>query len=218
MTENEFIPDFSGDDFANDKGIQKYREAERTNKKMIDDSLAIICQELRVQDDSHINFKGFHMFKVLEAIITHSMKSTIQNREVRVSLAEYFSAAPTAKDSNSGRDLYLFGHIKLKGTYPRTYIHKEGLKEKIEDIFLNRDVDFPESKAFSKRFQVLTEDKNRLHDLLQFKRLDDLVEFSEMEVELYGNRVLFRTSRRPVSIKEARVFCNMTRVLLAVFS
>jgi hypothetical protein len=218
MTDNQYIPDFSGDDFVNDKEIQKTRAAIKAYEKMIEDSLLFIRQELKVQDASHINFKGFHMFKSLSATITHSMKSINQNNELRVSLAEYSSAFPTGKSSNSGTDLYLFGYISLRSNYPRTYIHKETIKEKIEDIFLKRDVDFPHSKKFSRKFQVLTEDKNTLQNLLQLRNLDDLVNFSEMELEFSNNVALFRSSRKPVSIEEAAVFCEMTKVLLNVFS
>lgn len=218
MTDEQFIPDFSGDDFANDKEIQKNRAAIKAYENMIEDSLSVVRQELKVQDASHINFKGFHMFKSLSATITQSMKSAIPNKELRVSLAEYYSAAPTAKSSNSGTDQYLFGHISFKTNYPRTYIHRETIKEKIEDIFLKRDVDFPNSKKFSRRFQVLTEDKKKLQDLLQFKKLDNLTDFPEMEIELFDNSALFRSSRKPVSVEEANVFCDMTKVLLNVFS
>jgi hypothetical protein len=218
MTDNEYIPDFSGDDFANDKEIQKNKAAIKAYEKMIEESLTVIRQELKVQDASHINFKGFHMFKSLSATITHSMKSTIPNKELRVSLAEYYSAAPTAKSSNSGSDLYLFGHISLKTNYPSTYIHKETIKEKIEDIILKRDVDFSNSKKFSRRFQLLTEDKKRLQDLLQFKNLDDLTGFPEMEIELSNATALFRTSRKPISIEEATIFCDLTKLLLTIFN
>jgi hypothetical protein len=218
MTENEYIPDFSGDDFANDKEIQKNRAAIKAYEKMIEDSLSVIRQELKVQDASHINFKGFHIFKSLSATITHSMKSTIPNKELRVSLADYYSAAPTAKSLNSGTDLYLFGHISFKTNYPRTYVHRETIKEKIEDIFLKRDVDFTNSRKFSRRFQVLTEDKKRLQDLLQFKKLDDLTDFPEMEIEFCNSSALFRSSRKPVSIEEATTFCDLTKVILTVFN
>ena len=218
MTDNEFIPDFSGDDFVNDKEIQKNRAAIKAYEKMIDDSLSLIRNELKVQDASHKNFKGFHMFKSLSAIITQSMKSAIPNNELRVSLAEYRSAAPTAKSSNSGTDQYLFGHISFKTNYPRTYVHGETIKEKIEDIFLKRDVDFPNSRKFSRRFEVLTEDSKKLQDLLQFKNLDDLTDFPDMEIELFANSVLFRGSRKPVSIDEAEKFCGLAKVLLTIFN
>lgn len=218
MTDEQLIPDFSGDDFANDKEIQKTRAAIKAYEKMVEDSLSIIRQQLNVQDASHINFKGFHMFKSLTATITNSMKSVVQNRELRVSLAEYSSSYHIARSSNSGTDQYIFGHMLLRNSYPRTYIHDETIKEKIEDIFLKRDVDFPDSKKFSRKFQVLTEDKNRLENLLQFKRLDDLTDFPEMELEFSANTALFRSSRKPVTIGEATIFCELAKVLLTIFN
>lgn len=218
MMENEFIPDFSGDDFANDKEIQKQREEIKAYDKMIEDLLALISRELKVYDSSHINYKGFQMFSGLSATITHSMKSDIPGNGLRVSLAEYYSAAPTAKSANSGTDLYLFGYITFAKSYPKTYVQRETLREKIENIFLKRDLDFPNSRKFSGKFQVLTEDKKRLQDLLQFKRLDDLTDFPEMEIEFSGNTALFRNSRKSVSMEEATSFCELAKVLLSVFN
>jgi hypothetical protein len=218
MSDIEYIPDFSGDDFANDKLIQKQREAIKDYEKMIDDSLNLIQQELNVQKSSHKNFKVFHMFKFLSATITHSMKSVTSTRDLRVSLAKYFSASPTAKSSNSGTDLYLFGYMSFRTRYPRTYIHKETIKEKIEDVFLNRDVDFPHSKKFSRKFQVITENRINLETLLQFKDLDDLTQFPNLELELFNNAALFRSSRKSVSIEEAIEFCDLSKVLLTIFN
>ena len=218
MTEDQFIPDFSGDDFAQDKQIQKSRAAIKAFEKMMEESLSVIREELKVQDASHINFDEFHMFKSLSPKITNSMKSTIQNKELRAFLAEYYFAVPTPKISNSGIDLYLFGHLSLRSNYPKTYIHGETIREKIVDIFLKQDVDFLNSKKFSGKFQVLTEDKKRLQDLFQFKKLDDLCDFPEMEIEISVNSALFRSSRKPVSIEQANTFCKLSKVLLTIFN
>jgi hypothetical protein len=218
MTDNQFIPDFSGDDFANDKEIQKTRTATKAYEQMIEDALNVIRQALKVQDASHTNFKAFYMFKSLSATTKHSMKSVVQNKDLRISLAEYYTTFPTGKYSNSGTDQYLFGYLTIKNSYPRTYIHPETIKEKIVDIFLQRDVDFSHSKQFSSRFQVLTENKNSLSNLLQFKNLDGLAHFPEMELELFNYSALFRSSRKPVSIAEAALFCDMAKVLLSIFN
>lgn len=218
MTDTNNIPDFSGDDFANDKEILEHRAAIKAYEKMIDDSLSIIGQELKLTTASHINLKGFHMFKSLSAIITSSMKSVDQSYELRASLAEYTSSYPVPRNPNTGTDLYLFGHLVLKKNYPKTYIHKETIKEKIEDFFLKRDLDFPHSRKFSRKFQVMTEDKEGLHQLLQFKNLDPLTAFPDMEMELSGNTVLFRNSRSAISIEEATDFCKLSKALLTIFN
>lgn len=218
MTDNdEFIPDFSGDDFADNKEIQRTRAERKAYEKLISDSLDVVRQELNAHDSSHLNFKGFHMFKPLTATVKQSVKSLVNDKDIRISLAEYHSAFPTAKDSNSGNDQYLFGHISLNTRYPRTYIHKETIKEKFEDIFFKRDVDFQRSKAFSRRFQVLTEEKYTLENLLATKKLDDLIQFPDMELEFLNNALLFRSSRKPISIEEAKTFCELAKVLCSMF-
>lgn len=217
MTEEHSIPDFSGDDFANDKEIQERRAAVKAYHQMIEDSWSLIQQELDAKEASHINFKGFSMFKDLSAMIAYSMKAINQEVTVRISSANYQSTYPMGKYSGTTMDQYLFGHITFPTSYPRTYIHKESIKEKFEDLFLKRDLDFPDHRKFSRTFQVLTEDQYRLKNLLQLKNLNELAAFPEMELEFSGNTALFRSSRKPISLQEAAVFCNLTKVLLRVF-
>ncbi len=217
MTDEHSIPDFSGDDFANDKEVLAARAAAKAREILIDDSLEKIRKEFDLKEASHINFKGFHMFKSLGAAITYSMKAPYKDAELRVSIAAYTSVFQIGRSSASVTDLYFFGHLTLRENYPSTYIHKETIKEKFEDIFLKRDVDFPQYKEFSRKFQVLTEDKFRLENILQTINLDEFSKFSEMELEFLKNTVLFRSSRKPVSIKEATVFCELAKLLLRSF-
>lgn len=217
MNNNQFIPDFSGDDLAHNKEVQRSRAEREAYEKTIQESMSVIRQELNAEDSSHINFKDFYMFKPLTATIKNSVKSVINDKNIRISLAEYHSEFPTARDHNSGSDEYLFGYIPLITSYPRTYIHKETLKEKIEDIFLKRDVDFTTSKSFSRRFQVLTENRNLLEKMFLSKSLDNLTNFPEMELEFYNNAALYRSSRKPISIEEAKIFCELTKVLSFIF-
>lgn len=217
MTDANRIPDFSGDDFANDKEVQKMRAEARAYDQMIHRCLSLIQKELHLEDSSDVSLNGFYMFKNLAASITHSMKSVSQHNELRVSIVEYSSSFPTARAVNAGTDHYLFGHMRIRNSYPSTYIHKETIREKIEDVFLKRDVDFENSKKFSRKFQVLTEDKERLKTLLQLKNLDVFIDFPAMELEFSGSTCLFRSSRKPVSLEEANVFCALAKQLIELF-
>jgi hypothetical protein len=218
MIDNEYVPDFSDDDFAKDKESLEKKATQKAYEAMKVDCISLICKKLNCRAASPIDFELFHMFKCLEATITHTFKTTILHNELRICLVEYYSEAPTAKSDNSGTDLYFLGHLTIKTNYPKTYIHKETIKDKIEDIFLKQDVDFPNSKMFSKRFQVLTEDKIKLLELLQYNRLDNLVSFPNMEVELSGNELLFRNSRKAISIDEAANICNLANTLSVIFN
>lgn len=217
MTSNFDIPDFSGDDFANDKEIQRIRAQEQAYNKMVNDSLTIIQDKLGVVEASHKNLKGFEMFKNLQAIVVRSLRAPDSNNSLHVSLAQYTSSIPSGKHSNISTDQYLFGHFEMRRTYPPTYIYKETLSEKIAGIFLNNELDFKHSKKFSRKFHVLTHDKRRLSELLQFKDLDELARYPEMELEIQGDAVLFRSSRKAVSPEEAERFCRLAKVLVRVF-
>jgi hypothetical protein len=217
MNDNTQIPDFSGDDFAEDKQIQKARLEAKAYQTMIDESLAIVEKMFGMQEASHKNLKAFGMIKGLEASIDYSISSEIENRKLHISLMTYFSSYKAGKLSISGSDQYLVGFLESRFNYPRTYIHKESVKEKLVDLILKHDVDFPSNKRFSRSFQVLTEDKKRLQDLLQFNDLNELAEFPEMEVELYGHALVFRNSRKPISLKEANEFAALISVLLKSF-
>lgn len=207
------IPDFSGDDFRNDKEIQKIRKEAEDYQQLVDDSIAIIDNELGIEESSHKNFKGFLMFKSLRAIIVKSFKAKALPLNLIVSIAEYRTAFPTAKNPNSGTDQYIFGCFELHKRFPKTYITKETIREKITDLFLKIETDFPDNKKFSRRFHVLTQDSKGLRDLMTFKNLDELTEFPEMEVEIQENFCLFRNSRKSISLKEANEFAQLAKTL-----
>ena len=216
---NDFdIPDFSGDDFAFDKEIQKTRAAAEAYNKMVNDSLAIVENAFGAKETSHKNLKTFLMFKNLQAIITWSLKGTYNGKNLHISLAKYFTSLRVGRAYYSGDDLYLFGYFIMRNSFPKTYVCKETIREWITDLFLNSEVDFEHSKKFSRKFYVLTEDKKTLSDLLQFKDLDELAAYPDMEVEFQGNACLFRSSRKCISPKEAEVFTELAKTLIGIFA
>lgn len=212
-----YEPDFSGDDFASDADIQRNRKEAAAYQKLINDSLDLIKAELRAEDSSHRNLKQFVMFKNLQATIVNTFASKNVSSELIVSVAEYSSSYPTAKNPNTGTDIYLFGRIGLKRKYPKTYICRETIREKISDLFLKTETDFAEHKKFSDKFHVLTENSESLTQLVRLKNLDELIIFPNMEVEIHEDYCLFRNSRRPVSLLEAAEYVQLTRVLLKIF-
>ena len=217
MIHNSDMPDFSGDDFAHDKGIQETRAERKAYEKMVNDSLSIIHERLGTMDASHKNFKMFLMFKNFRATITKSFKSSNNDNPLHVSVAKYTTSYPWGRMYNSGTELYLFGHLTMNQTFPKTYICKETVTEKITDLVIPMEVDFEHSRRFSWKFHVLTDDKKQLLDLLQFKDLDELAAFPEMELELRGNTCLFRSSRKAISPEEAVTFSELANTLMKIF-
>ncbi len=210
-------PDFSGDDFVNDREIQKYRREREEHSKMIDDSLSTVISGLQLKKGSHVNLKGFTMFKNLVATLAESYHSTDEVSPLIISTATYHTSSRT-RAGGSGEDLYLFGRMKLKSKFPPTYVCRETVKEIIQDLLTKQETDFSEHKNFSKRFYVLTNDSHRLKQLLALKSMDELTAFRDMELEMQDEFLLFRHSRKPVSREEATKFVEFTKVLSKIFA
>ena len=102
--------DFSGDDFANDKQIQKLRAEAKAYEMMVDESLSIIEERFDITESSHRNLKKYDMIKGLLATINYSTSSKIDNRSLHVSLVTYSSSFSTARSSNCGTDQYRCRH------------------------------------------------------------------------------------------------------------
>jgi len=211
------VPDFSGDDFANNKDIQKRRAEIAAYNKMVDDSLSVVKDNLGAKETSHRNMKTFVMFRNHEATITRSFGATYNRTELHISLAKYFTSIHPGRSGNPGDDLYLFGYFTLRNSFPRTYVCKETIREKITDLFTNSEIDFEQSKRFSWNFYVVTEDKEQLSILLHFKELDELADYPDMELEFRGNACMFRSSRKCISPEEAEVFCELAKTLVRIF-
>jgi hypothetical protein len=214
MTNNSEIPDFSGDDLGHHKEIQQARAERKAYEQMVTDSLFILKNELGIESAPEKDLSSFLMFNSRDSFINQSFESHNPNIPLSVFLVEYESAFPIHKNSNSGTDEYLFGYLTFKQSYPKTYLCKETLKEKITDLLLKSDIDFEHSRKFSGKFHVVTEDKERLLQLMLLKKLDDLVSHPELELELNGNTCLFRNSKKPVSPEEAAEFAELARLMM----
>jgi hypothetical protein len=206
------------DDFANDKEIQRSRREQAAFEKMIEESKEIVRQKFQMKEASESNFEEFWMMKSMaDSMVYETMKSESQFFSLEVSLVEYHTQYRTAKDSNSGEDYYFFGLLTTKKHYPATLVYPEGIKEKIADIFTKAEIDSKENKKFSRKFYVLTKEKETLQQSFSFLSLDELSEFGQMEFELKENLCLFRNSKKPVSHEEAIEFCKLTEKMIAIF-
>ena len=210
-------PDFSGDDFVNDKEIQKARREAEAYNRLINESLAVVRDELELRESSHTNFKKFLMFKNLQPILIDSFRAQRAPLPLIVSVAQYRSGYPIPKNHNSGSDLYLFGSIGYNKQFPKSYICRETIREKMVDLFSRQEIDFKEHKRFSRCFHVISQDGKRLTDLFQYKHMDELAAFPNMELEIHENSCLFRNSRCSISMEEASDFAELAKTLVGIF-
>lgn len=231
MDEQDFdheVPDFSGDDFADDKDIQRLRAEAQRQKEMLDESMTVIAAafNLREMDDDSYDesndgwiesLEKFVIFNNLNGGIKAAYSSVNEEDGMVVVAVEHTTSYPTARNLNRGSNLCLLGMIPLRKSYPKTYICRETIREKIMDFFVRRETDLPEHKKFSGKFYLLTDDAVRLRTLLQFSPLDDLVKFPDLELEIQGEFCLFRHSGSEVWKEEAENHVELTKALQRIF-
>lgn len=85
------------------------------------------------------------------------------------------------------------------------------------DLLTRKETDFPGHRNFSRRFHLLTEDPEKLRELVRFSPLDDLTHFPDLELEIQGDQCFYRTSTLPLSRKEAMKHVELTKLLLRIF-
>ena len=218
MADNDHeIPDFLDDDFANDKEILRLRKGTSLDRELIDESVAVLRAAFNFVGSDAGDMEDFVMLSNLKAFTVESHHCVSDHQKILALILEYSSAYPTGKSSNSGTDLYLFGRLTLPRKYPKTYICKETIREKLMELFMKRETDFAEHGKFSARFHVLTEDPARLTDLLRLAPMEELIRFPDLELEIQGDQCFYRDAARPLSTDRAASFVELTRILLRVF-
>ena len=220
MDENEQlkIPDFSEDDFENDKEVKKWRDAEKEYEKMIDESVTLVCNAFSASTSSHKNFKGFDLHRLINLpFILETYTGTVGRKTILFSLVQYHTSMVAGRTRLSGTDEYFVGVITLERSYPHTIIQRETIALKINNLFVPGDIDFTHAKRFSSKFHVISKDEERLRRSFDNADLDRLNEFSNAEIEIRDNECYFRTGRKPASREEAEVFIELAKTISGIF-
>jgi len=205
---------FEQDDFADDKEVQQFRKRDREYWEYVKECVEMVVSGLSVslvEKETDINTSV-----LFNSLRTHELVELYESEQdgLQIILAEYNNS--NVKNS-SGTDHYLLGYLPLQKDYPLTCIYRETIREKIVDLFVKGDVDFKEHKAFSKRFHVVTKDREKLTRLLYNKPLDELVAFPELLLELDGNKCVFRVSPHAINDSDAAKFADLVKTIRRIF-
>lgn len=100
------------------------------------------------------------------------------------------------------------GLIKLKKDYKHTIIRPETIEDKINELKESIEIDFPQSKKFSRRYYVLSDDKTNLETQSNKELLDNIGERKDYHIETRNNLMLIRL-RKKISLENAKVIANI---------
>lgn len=214
------------DDF-DDTGSKDFEEVEETDEEVIafrkhtrklkffeEEDLQAVCRQLQMEEVAYLNDEDDLVFK------EWGLTKPMQSPEILgifssgdLDKPSYFLIIESSLALRSRFTQYI-GYYKTSTSYPLTFIYPEGIREKLEDFFTKIDLDFEHAPRFSSKFRVVTEDKNQLQIFLQFKPLEDLAAFPEMEIELRGNYCLFR---RGYGAYNEQDFASVVKLMKKIF-
>lgn len=99
------------------------------------------------------------------------------------------------------------GLIRLKQSFPDTYIRPETIGDKINELIKPVEIDFKEHIIFSNKYYVLSSDEEAFRRRVNVEFLDAIAAYDGLEIEIRGNHLLVRTRSR-ISQKSAYKIVN----------
>lgn len=185
---------------------------------MIRSSINIVKESFHAKTSSRKNIKPFLLYKSIDKpFIVDSFTGEWNNKQVYISVIQYYTSVKIGRIYNAGIDNYFVGVITLKDSYPHIIIKPEVLALKIENLFTKMDVDFEHARWFSFLFYVITKDKEALKLKFNAKDLNKIAKFLNAELEIIGCNCYFRVSRKAISMSEARKFVQLGKILAELF-
>ena len=130
---------------------------------------------------------------------------------------EYHTSVSTGDYSNGGSDNYFMGIITLDKPYPHTIIQPTTTGMKITKLFVRGGVNFENAKLFSRKFNIMTKDESALKRSVGKADLNRLAEFKNAEIEIRDDQCFFRSSKKPISLKEAQTFTALAKTICEIF-
>lgn len=106
----------------------------------------------------------------------------------------YFSGGHRTGGIKTEVHLYFFGHLQLKRDYGTGLIRPETIRDKINEWVNPVELDIPSHPRFSRKYYVLSTEKDRFSNQLSTELLDFIEQTEELQLEFNGNQCLFRLS------------------------
>lgn len=208
--------DFEGDDFANDKEIQRLRKIDADYRKLLDDCMRIVSQKLNLEEGVAEDISPFALIQSLREADVYSSFCSNGALPLQACLLQHKWVVHGKYGNRTGIDTNIVGLLTLKKEYPVTYIYKETLADKISDWFAKTDVDLKDCKRFSSCFHMVTQDKEKLKLLLLNKPMDDLARYPDAAIEIKGYKCLFKVSNDDISEEQAEKFTGLAQTLCRI--
>lgn len=209
--------DFTPDEFDNQEDFKEKRRKEAEYKKMMEDCIQMLRDTFIAGTSSHKNLKNFliHESSTYPYLI-ESYQGKWKTKEFYCCILEYSGEPANRNIYHLGDPKYFAGLITLSKKYPHTLVQPETIAHKVESLFTKTDVDFKHAKKFSRKFHVITKNKDALEMLWHGKDLDRLAAFPTAEFELHEDECYFRAGQKPITLNDTSIFTDLAKTLMEI--
>ena len=176
--------------------------------------------QLEIDTDLSINIKDFDIFSQNElndyGAVFRILKSS---RFFYINFLEILYRSGVSRySSNVQMEYQTWGFINLKGNFGHILIKPETFLDKIHNIINSVDLDFENDKEFSKKFLVVTNDRQKAESQMtqNFRNCIKQIELDEFVIEILETKLIIG-DKKIVSAESTLIFAKFLNEIAIAF-
>lgn len=195
------------------EGIDRLLAREREEWEYVNECFKELNKHFEILSAENPQIRDFHMFKgKRKPVYFNSWRIQRKDHAFVLCLIEYKiewqEASPWGGSTRTDSHKYFFGYLNLNTSFGLTYIKPETLVDKINELYNPIELDFSENKTFSRKFYVLTADKEKVETSLSQQLKEYLVRAKDIELEFMDRTCLFRLPKA-IDMDETKRLCEI---------
>jgi hypothetical protein len=97
--------------------------------------------------------------------------------------------------------------VQLNKNLGKVFISPESIPDKISEFFNPVEIDFPDDKAFSDKYYVLSADAAKARDNLDVNLRKAITDFNNLYLECSGEKIIIRMQHE-ISVENTKTICH----------
>jgi hypothetical protein len=176
--------------------------------------------QLEIDTDLPINIRDFHIFNSNELNSYGAVFRILKNtRSFYINFLEILYRTGVSRySSNIHLEYQTWGSINLKNNFGHILIKPETFLDKIHNMINPVDLDFEDDKEFSKKFLVVTNDKQKAQMQMtqNFRNCISKIEVNEFMIEIFENKLIIG-DKKVVSPESVLCFAKFLNEMAIAF-
>jgi len=193
--------------------MQKLSDQKREEWAYINTCFEAVNRQFDIHHVNNPIITRFHMFKSKrKPKYFNSWMINKGNFQFVLCLIEYeiewHEATPFGGFARTAEHKYFFGYLHMNTSFGLSYIKPETMLDKINELANPIEIDFPDDRSFSRKFYVLSKNKEQLESALKPELKKYLIATKNLELEFRNRACLFRLPKA-IDLEETIRLCEI---------